>query len=666
LASKPKRNSTPFQPLSLWFYPFLFLSTFGIYTSTLNPALFRNDSPETITACFTLGVSHPPGYPLHSLLGRLFSFLRVGNPAMTINFFSAFLGAVGVCLFAVNLWVFLSSLKRLRDNDLHQYKIIFASGIGSFCFAFSKSYWSLSLAAKGGIYTFQVVLELGLLLYFQYWNQKRSSFQSQYQCFYFFTFIFSLGLINHWPSLMLLVPAIIVVALAHPDLPRADQRLEWKQGLTCLSIMLIVLSLYLYLPLRSHLSPALNFGSSSSFKNLFNSIFRINYFNRETLVSFAPTAAATIQNKSIYISNRFENEFNVFFSLFVFLGIYFFWRRALRKELLFLLLVLLTTTIANILYLQVSPIEYWHLDDHLVTDNWVTALLASVGIYSLLTSANNRSLFKYILPILLITLPFLTFRKNIVADDQRREFLYWGYGIEALKSMDLNADYFAESDYDYFSILYLRDVEHKREDMGLTLTSFMSEKDWQDVLELAATQPYDSRPKYCAFPNGGFIDGYLEHAPTASFKPDGTIVQFMPPAKMLNRLPNQKPLEDLWQRYLNTDCRSSNPINGLLLEICAHPYLHMADYLKLRGDLREWDSFYEKALSLIQDPKWSAETSAAKAEGDLALRDKTTVLVDYLFAFQQYKKAGMSIEAEEMWQKILAMQPSVPWAVHTK
>ncbi len=609
MAAKPSKQYFSLLSSAGLLFPALFLTSLGAYTLTLNPALFRNDSPETITACFTLGVSHPPGYPLYTLLGRLFALISLGNPAMTINFFSSFWGALGVCFFAANLYSFLTSLVSPKNQSPNRFVITFVCVIGSLCFALSKSYWSLSLAAKGGIYTFQVVLELVLLLYFQNLVRNENRQKAQNKSIYFLVFIFALGLANHWPSLILIIPAIALSALVYPEFPKTLLHFEWKKRLICLTIAVITLSVYLYLPLRSNLHPELNFGSPSSFKSLYTSLFRIGYFKRETLVSFMPTALSTIQDKSVYISNRFGNEFNPVFSLLAFFGVFLLWRSGRKKELLFLLLLLLTTVMANILYLQVSPIEYWHLDDHLITVNWIIAFLSSFGGYFLFARVRSHNTLKYVLPILLLVLPILTFQKNLLSDDQTKEFLYWGYGMEALKSMDQNSRYFAESDYDFFSILYLKDVEHKRPDVTLKISTFLTKDDWDNLVrEVSSESSPAGHPIYCAFPNGDFINGYLHYAKTSAFKPTGTVVEFMPPKKALQKSPDLGPLEDLWERHLAPERRSGNPIDGLLMELCAYPYLNMANYLKFFHNMKYWNSYYSRALSLIQNPRWHYET----------------------------------------------------------
>ena len=52
------------------------------------------DGGELITASFTLGVPHPPGYPTYVVLGKLFSLLPLGTVAFRYNLFSAVCGAL--------------------------------------------------------------------------------------------------------------------------------------------------------------------------------------------------------------------------------------------------------------------------------------------------------------------------------------------------------------------------------------------------------------------------------------------------------------------------------------------------------------------------------------------------------------------------------------------
>ena len=78
-----------------------FLFSLIIYTLTLQPTVGLEDSGELIVASDFLGVPHPPGYPIWTLLTWFFqwifhSFTFHGhpNPAWAVNWFSAFSGAL--------------------------------------------------------------------------------------------------------------------------------------------------------------------------------------------------------------------------------------------------------------------------------------------------------------------------------------------------------------------------------------------------------------------------------------------------------------------------------------------------------------------------------------------------------------------------------------------
>ena len=62
-----------------------FLILFAAAVTKLSPSLTADDSPETLTAQITLGIQHPPGYPLNSLAGKLFQLVPLGWPSFRAN-----------------------------------------------------------------------------------------------------------------------------------------------------------------------------------------------------------------------------------------------------------------------------------------------------------------------------------------------------------------------------------------------------------------------------------------------------------------------------------------------------------------------------------------------------------------------------------------------------
>lgn len=73
----------------------------GVYGSTLFPTVPGGDSGELISTAHVLGVAHPPGYPLFTMLAKLAMVaIPVGSMAWRVNLLSAMFSAgAGVLLF---------------------------------------------------------------------------------------------------------------------------------------------------------------------------------------------------------------------------------------------------------------------------------------------------------------------------------------------------------------------------------------------------------------------------------------------------------------------------------------------------------------------------------------------------------------------------------------
>ena len=74
------------------------LVIFSVYNATLTPSLsyVSPDGNELATTAYTLGLAHPTGYPLYTWLGKLFTYIPVGDVAHRVNLLSA-VGAAGAC-----------------------------------------------------------------------------------------------------------------------------------------------------------------------------------------------------------------------------------------------------------------------------------------------------------------------------------------------------------------------------------------------------------------------------------------------------------------------------------------------------------------------------------------------------------------------------------------
>src|SRR5438105_13439048 len=81
-----------------------------LYFFTAARDIVVGDTPELITAAATLGVAHPPGYPMFTMLGHLFSLLPFGPIPFRVNLLSVICDALAAAL------IFLTALRLTKSH----------------------------------------------------------------------------------------------------------------------------------------------------------------------------------------------------------------------------------------------------------------------------------------------------------------------------------------------------------------------------------------------------------------------------------------------------------------------------------------------------------------------------------------------------------------------
>ena len=143
----------------------LFLFTLYFYLRTLCATFNINDSGETIMDCDLLALAHSPGYPLHTLWGRLFCMLPLGQPMFRLTFASALMGAFSVAMLYILIKKSLPSENQSTGNPGGVWFIEVPSLFGALTFAFSFQQWFQACGAKGSIYTLNTMLAVTTLYF---------------------------------------------------------------------------------------------------------------------------------------------------------------------------------------------------------------------------------------------------------------------------------------------------------------------------------------------------------------------------------------------------------------------------------------------------------------------------------------------------------------------
>jgi 4-amino-4-deoxy-L-arabinose transferase-like glycosyltransferase len=178
------------------------------------------DSAELTVAAATLGVPHPPGYPLYVLIGRLFAAVPIGDVAFRLNVMSGVFGALAALL----VYATVLELTRRRESAL----------VAALSLAFSYHFWAESLVAE--VYTMDAALLAGLLYALCRWGRTRDQ-----RLLYAAFLLLGLSLATRTTSLLLVPPLLIWGAMSG----------AWRYGpelLRGLAITISALALYFVLP----------------------------------------------------------------------------------------------------------------------------------------------------------------------------------------------------------------------------------------------------------------------------------------------------------------------------------------------------------------------------------------------------------------------------------
>jgi hypothetical protein len=127
---------------------------FTVYASTVEPTASFWDCGEFIASSYKLMIQHPPGAPFFLLIGRLFSFLALGDTtliAFWINILSALCSAFTIVFLFWTITLLGRKLLNLTHDEPSRPQILgllAAGAIGALAYTFSDSFWFSAVEAE--------------------------------------------------------------------------------------------------------------------------------------------------------------------------------------------------------------------------------------------------------------------------------------------------------------------------------------------------------------------------------------------------------------------------------------------------------------------------------------------------------------------------------------
>jgi len=224
----------------------VFVLGLGLYVYTLAPTVLPSNSGEFQFVADILGIAHPPGYPLYTMLGKLFTLIPVGDVAYRVNLMSAFFAALTLALVS-------RTVRRVTDSAL-------GGAVGALALGTSTTFWAQATTANTRSLTafFTALMLFALVSYAKATVQESDETPlpdrgrpggGREVYLILFALAFGLGITHHGSLVFLILPFIAFLLVT-----KLETRNSKLETLSCLLkpllAFLLSLSVLLYLPIR--------------------------------------------------------------------------------------------------------------------------------------------------------------------------------------------------------------------------------------------------------------------------------------------------------------------------------------------------------------------------------------------------------------------------------
>jgi tetratricopeptide (TPR) repeat protein len=300
----------------------VFLIALVLYGWTLAPTVTLVDSGELIVVAHFLGVAHPPGFPLWTMLAHVASLMPWGSVAARVNFASAIFAALASAMLTlvvaelmivasyVASWPRAPTKKNPQNRKTRPYALraetdagsdigqlfVFAPALGAgLLMAFSRTLWSYATIAE--VYTLNTLLILLVFFLMLRWrrcivetrrrigaaaNATAPAVTAHDVLLYGGALVFGLALGVHHITLALTLPAVGIIVYRTEGLRFfASKRLLYA-ALVSLAGLFVV---YAYLPLAMSRTPIVSWGNPRSFQEIWWHITGRQY---QVFLAFTP------------------------------------------------------------------------------------------------------------------------------------------------------------------------------------------------------------------------------------------------------------------------------------------------------------------------------------------------------------------------------------------
>ena len=420
----------------------------GIYTLTLPRSITLEDAGLFQLVCHLGGISHPPGYPLFTLLCQPFVHLPIFEKTV---FAGNFLNAI-----------FASSSVTLLHHICYRLAGRNFAWIASLAYAFSATFWSQAIILE--VYTLSVLMFLiCLTLTFKFIETENLTY------WYGLGFCFGLAMCNHWPLMLLSSPALLILLTYRS----ATLTIALKSPrFWAFSLLSLCLGLTPYLSLITDQAPAIGvFGAIDSPEQFAKYIARSAYsdnfdhadiFDKLKFAAWLPIESLT--------------QMGSWAAPLILLGIYLSFRKLPLTIGFAILSLYLGSTYFLLLLLNFDfdPFYQSIFKPYPIIAYLAVCVWFSLGVEALISRLTDLTIDARLvkaMPLIAITLIFVS---NYASNNRSEDNFVANYARTILNSLPLNSVLFTYGDFETGPIGYLNRVEGVRPDVEI--------REWENLV----------------------------------------------------------------------------------------------------------------------------------------------------------------------------------------
>ena len=533
------------------------LMAFLIYLSTVCPTVYLGDSGELTAAAFSLGIPHNSGYPLYTILGKLFCLIPIGNIGFRMNLMSA-------CFAALTLWIVYALIIRITSSRISAF-------VGTLFLAFIPVFWSQTVSAEVyPLHTFFVALLIRLLWL---WDERR-----EFIVLVLFVFITGISFGNHMQTVML-APGVLFVILS------GDRKaiLNVRRFFILSFFFIVALSIYLYLPIRTAANAAIHWGDPDSLDRFMSHVTGRSH--RGTYVMSKTPWEYVVRTKETILFVWSQFGVMLFFSLWGWLKL-----ASKRWRTFFGLVILfdfIYTVFLNIISLKITAFT--------LPTSVVLAILTGIGIAHLLQVIGDLSAVgegtQRLIRVAFCIAPVIALILNYGLCDQSRNNTGYEQAANVFRTVGTGDILFVHGDNYAFPVTYGRIAERMREDIEIydrpNVLFKMPNMDNYSRVERSSWEDHRNRVEQRIIQEKGDWSVFY-----GVFNPHGIKMpdkNHLVPYGLLHRVAGKKDqviskeTGNLWGYYSTESFRDSFEKDFMNREVSAYFYFRRGEYLVLSG-----------------------------------------------------------------------------------